>query len=96
MVFYCYGFSRKLPGAGKQDTGAQRKSRGHNSLQKRITVTSNVPKGIGRLEGREKQGFLCSPGARDVRVNKFAYNPENVRNCPGTNFSHDIDKWTAV
>lgn len=67
---------------------------GHNSLQKRITVTSNVLKGIGRLEGREKQCFVCSPRKRGV--NKFAYNPETIRNCPGTNFSHDIDKWTEM
>lgn len=71
-------------------------SRGLKCLQKRITVTSNVLKGIGRLEGREKQCFACSPGTRSVQANKFAYNPETVRNCPGTNFSHDRDKWTEI
>ena len=53
---------KKRIGAGqKQDTGVQRMSHCHNSPQKVITITSNVLKDTGRLEGREKWCFVCSP-----------------------------------
>ena len=63
----CDTYSKKRSGAGqKQDTGVQIMSHCLNSPQKGITITSNVLKDTGRLEGREKQCFVCSPGIGGV------------------------------